>query len=313
MKILINDIDCTFVDDLYGKVVVKKTAEVEQFIDISKKYSRNHVFGMYGVFQMTKRTNHFFSIQENLVTFYMFLCMCEYPRNPLTFVKPDYYHPFYFSLNYTDQRPFTHDPNTRLLQDLYKYHLTVRLSVRYGLMTAQAAREKILRSFKMREHNNKVFICHDSPSITGIFDGLYEKLNDILFLNKYFVAYQFIERKIIQSAILYGIVSWKDIFENHADTHYIERITEWAHAHNKNDIHVLVHFLFVPDFQCAQLKHQKPSNSDIVFWNEPYAIEFRPLRYQVCAFTFERPATATIYIDCVRDTDHNNYFVMYNP
>lgn len=314
MKILIKNKQgqCVIKDEIYGIITLKCTPELENFINECKKFRKNHVFGFYGIFQMTKKTSHFYSVYEDLLSFVLFLKICEYPINLLSFFRYDHFHPFYFSMNFTNIKIFDHDINSSLLMDLYKYHMTIRLSVYYNLMTSQQIHEKIIHNLKLRTHNNQIFICHDSPIFEYLITNLMKKLNDILFLNKYFIAYNFLTKKILEDAILYGIISWKEITELHPDTYYLDKILTWAYYHKKNDICFMMYFLFVPDFTCIQLKDQNIENSEIILWNEPYKMEYKPRSFPVCSFSCQADSNKTLILDKIKQSEQDNFFIYYN-
>jgi hypothetical protein len=305
-------------DEIYGSVNLKYSTELEQYIEHFKKLKKNHVFGFYGIFQMTKKTSHFYSMYEDMITFIMFLHICEYPLNLISFYKNDFFYPFFYSMNYSNKTPkiFDHDVNSQLLLDLYKYHLTIRLSVYYNIMTSQQISEKILKNLKLRSHNNQIYICHDTPILEYLFSNLIRKINNILFNNKYFIAYNFLTKKILEDSILYGIISWKEITNIFPDTFYLDKILTWAYYHKKNDICFLMHFLFMPDFFCQQLKDQNIENSEIIIWNEPYKLEYRPIKYLICSFTLETIQEASkqpfLFYNNIKKTEHDNYFIYYN-
>lgn len=312
ISIKMNNENIYIKDEIYGSVLLKYSKELENYIKFSKKMNKNHVFGFYGIFQMTKKTNHFFSMYEDFITFIMFLHICEYPLNLISFFKPDFFYPFYYSMNYTNLKIFDHDVNSKLLIDLYKYHLTIRLSVYYNFMTSQQINEKIIKNLKLRSHNNQIFICHDSPIFEFIINNLIKSVNNILFLNKYFIAYNFLTKKILNDSILYGIITWKDITNINADTYYLDKILTWAFYHKKNDICSMMHFLFVPDFYSPQLKEQTIESSEIMLWNEPYKMEYKPIKFLICSFTCETQNVKNILYDNIKHTDHDNYFIYYN-
>lgn len=312
MKIILKNNKYIIKDDIYGVVSIKHTKEIESFINECKKFKKNHTFGLYGIFQMTKKTNQFYSIYEDLITFMMFLHMNEYPANILSFFRYDYYYPFHYSMNFTNIKLFEHDINRVLLSDLYKYHMTIRLSVYYNIMTSQQIADKILCNFKLRTHNNQIYICHDSPIFDSIYENITKKLNDIIFQNKFFIAYNFLTKKILEDSILYGIITWKEITDIYPDTYYLEKIIIWAHNHIKNDICPMIHFLFVPDFYSPQMKEQTVENSEIIIWNEPYRLEYKPIKYLICSFTFDKPIHKHIMIENVKKTPHDNFFIYYN-
>ena len=79
ISIKMNNENIYIKDEIYGSVLLKYSKELENYIKFSKKMNKNHVFGFYGIFQMTKKTNHFFSMYEDFITFIMFLHICEYP------------------------------------------------------------------------------------------------------------------------------------------------------------------------------------------------------------------------------------------
>jgi hypothetical protein len=314
MKITINieEGKIIFKDDIYGHIQMKYSKELKDYIDYFKNLKKNHVFGFYGIYQMTKKTNHFFSMYEDFVSFIMFLNICEYPLNHISFFKTDFYYPFFYSMNYTNLKIFDHDVNSNLLLDLYKYHLTIRLSVYYNLMTSQQVNEKILKNLKLRSHNNQIYICHDSPIFEYIMLNLVKTLNSIIFFNKYFIAYNFLTKKILEDSILYGIITWEEITNKHPDTNYLDKILTWAYFHKKNDICSMVYFLFVPEFYCPQLKDQNIENSKILLWNEPYKLEYKPIKFLISSFTVENEDKKTILYNNIKKSQHDNYFIYYN-
>lgn len=314
MKIIIkkNREKVVIKDHIYGIVQMDYTTEVEEYLRFFKRFKRNHLFGFWGIFQMTKKTNHFYSIYEDYVTFAIFLQLVEYPLHVTSFLKKDLFYPFYYSLNLCKCRMFDHDVNGKLLQDLYKYHLTIRLAVYYNVMTSQQAHEKIIKNLKLRSHNNQIFICHDSPVFEFVISNMTQSINDILFLNKYFIAYNFLTKRILEDSILYGIVTWKEINEVHPDTHYLEKIIDWANVHKKNDVCSLVYFLFVPKFYCAQLKNdEKEETQNVIRWNEPYHLEYKPMRYLVCSFSVDTSEKGILCFSLLKN-NHDNYFIFYN-
>jgi hypothetical protein len=299
-------------DHIYGSISFKYTKELEAYINFFKKLKKNHIFGFYGIFQMTKRTNHFYSVYEDFVSFIMFLQICDYPLNLISFFKKDLFYPMNYSMNYTNIKLFNHDPNYNLLFDLYKYHLTIRLSVYYNIMTSQQINEKIIKNLRLRSHNNQIFICHDSPIFEFILNNLVKSINQSIFLNKYFIAYNFLTKKILENSILYGIITWNEITEIHPDTYYIDKILTWASYHKKNDICSMMHFLFIPDFYCPQLLHQTIESSEIILWNEPYKLEYKPIKFLICSFSCENVNEKEIYYNNIKNTAHDNYFIYYN-
>ena len=313
MKIIIkkNREKVVIKDHIYGIVQMNYDAELEEYLKFFKNFKKNHLFGFFGIFQMTKKTNHFYSIYEDFVTFAMFLQLAEYPLKPTSILKKELFYPFYYSLNFCSCKMFDNNINVDLLKDLYKYHLTVRLSVYYNLMTSQQANEKIVKNFKLRSHNNQIYICHDSPVFEFVIGNLTQSINSLLFLNKYFIAYNFLNKKILEDAILYGIISWKEISDFLPDTHYLEKIIDWAHSHKKVDISSMVHFLFLPDFYSAQLKDAPGEDNKVIMWNEPYHLEYKPIRYLVCSFSLDA-AEKGILFSAIRKTNHDNYFIYYN-
>lgn len=305
-------------DEIYGTVNLKYTTDLEEYIEHFKKLKKNHVFGFYGIFQMTKKTSHFYSMYEDFITFLMFLSICEYPLELTSFYKKDFFYPFFYSMNFSNKtaKIFDHDVNSHLLLDLYKYHLTIRISVFYNIMTSQQINEKILNNIKLRSHNNQIYICHDTPILEFLFSNMIKKINSILFYNKYFIAYNFLTRKILQDSILYGIISWNEITNIYPDTYYLDKILTWAYYHKKNDICFLMHFLFMPDFYSPQFKDQNLENSEIIIWNEPYKLEYRPIKYLICSFTTEASVDHSsqpfLYYNNIKKTEHDSYFIYYN-
>jgi hypothetical protein len=309
---LINRNNKTYLcDNIYGKVCLFSDSIIE-YIKKNRKLSKNHVFGFYGVFQMTKTTKHFYSIYEDNISFLIFMIKCEVPEVFLEKYIADTSHmsALYYPMNYGDQHNIT-DNNT--LNRLYMIHQVIRLSYYYEFITRKYIYEKLLYNIKIRYNNQSLVMIFNTPIIQYILNDLTLKINTNLFFDKCFIAYQFLTKKIIQDAIFYGVFTWEDFNTDNtnSDIYYVDKILNWAHKHTKNDMCWTLYMLYKPNFECVQI----PTHSQfrIITWDIPFIVEYKPLKYSVCSFSLKKSdvMNTELYYNNIIKTDKDNYFISY--